>query len=423
MSSETANQLLTRVARRNFWCNIADASFFVFGLTLVSRYTVLPFFVAELSNAPLLLGLIPAIQSVGWLLPQLFTAPLVASLPRRKPFILLMTLFERLPFLAMGIILLVGAAWPAWALLLAFFICYTIHAVSSGLTATAWQDFIGRLISGQRWGIFFGLSNALGGVLGIVGAAIVGVVLAQQPFPQNVGLLALSCFAVMVISFMFLAATIEPPQPTTPRPPLLIYLRGLIPLLRNDHAFRSYLFSRAAIALSFTGHNFITAAALLRFNVPPELLASFTAALLASHAIGDLLLGVLADRWGHKQILEVATVVGIASILLAMLAPEPFWFVIVFVLAGIAQAGYQLSGFTLVLAFSNESNRPTYIGLANTALAPVAGLGPLLIAQIAQSVSYAALFAVCALIGLIGWVILHRAVPAVAPQPAKLSSD
>lgn len=418
MTTDQATQVLTRAARRNFWLNIADASCFIFGLTLVSRYTVLPFFVSELNGAPILLGLIPALQALGWLLPQLFTAPLVASLPRRKPFILLMTLGERIPFLALGLILLAWPGWPAWALLLAFFLCYTVHAFSSGLTATAWQDFIGRLIAGNRWGIFFGLSNALGGLLGVAGAALAGIVLAQQPFPQSVGLLSLGCFAAMVVSFGFLAATVEPPQPTAPRPPLLVYLRGLLPLLRQDQAFRRYLISRAAIALGLTGHSFITAAALARFDVPAAMVGGFTAALLASHALGDLALGALADRWGHKQVLEIATAVGVAALLLALAVPAPVWFFPIFVLVGVSQAGYQLSGFTLVLAFSNPANRPTYIGLANTALAPVAGLGPLLIAAVAQFAGYSALFVVAAVIGLGGLLALHRGVPALARQSA-----
>ena len=88
--------------------------------------------------------------------------------------------------------------------------------------------------------------------------------------------------------------------------------------------------------------------------------------------------GALADRWGHKQVLELATAIGLLALLLAVLAPSAAWFFPIFVLVGTAQAGYQLSGYTMIFSFSTPADRPTYIGVANTALAPMAAFGPLL---------------------------------------------
>jgi len=412
MQQHEAARVLTRSARRNFWMNVGDGATFAFGLSMVSRYTVLPLFVSRINSDPLLLGVLPALFAVGWLLPQLFTAPLVSSLPRRLPYILRVTISERLPFLLFGLVLVLWPHLPAWALLATCFGCYLVHTVSAGLAATAWQDMLARVVPAERWGRLFGITNALGGGLGVLGALVSGWALAQLPFPQNVGLLSLFCFGALIVSFVFLALVVEPAQPTQPRVPMGLYLRGLMPLLRRDAAFRSYLFSRSAIGLALTGHSFITASALLRFSVSDGLVGFFTAALLGSQALAHYLLGALADHWGHKQVLELSTAVGVASLLLAMVAPSPGWYIVVFVLVGISSAGYQLSGYTLAMAFSNEAERPTYIGLANTALAPVGILGPLVVAQLAATLGYPALFATTALVGLGGLIWLHRAVPA-----------
>src|SRR5207249_10539049 len=143
----------------------------------------------------------------------LFMAPLVASLPRRKPFIMMATLGERLPFLVLGLVLLLWPNLPATWLLAIFFALYAAHTLSGGLTMTAWQDFIARLIPGRRWGTFFGLQFGLGGLLGVGGAAVGAAILASQPFPQSVGILALLCFGSMVLSYIAIGLTIEPPQP------------------------------------------------------------------------------------------------------------------------------------------------------------------------------------------------------------------
>lgn len=418
MEFNEAARVLARSARRNFWMNVGDGATFAFGLSMISRYTVLPLFVSKLSSDPLLLGVIPALFSLGWLLPQLFTAPLVSSLPRRLPFVLKVTIGERLPFLIFGLLLVLMPYLPAWMLLVGCFVCYFVHTVCAGIAATAWQDLLARVVPAERWGRLFGMTNAIGGGLGVIGALISGWALVRFPFPQNVGVLSLLCFLALIVSFVFLALVVEPPQPTQPRVPMTLYLRGLLPLLRRDGAFRSYLYSRSAIGLALTGHSFITAAALVRFNVSDALVGIYTAALLASQAVAHYTLGALADRWGHKQVLELSTLVGIASLALAIIAPGPYWYIAVFILVGISSAGYQISGYTLSMAFSNETERPTYIGLANTALAPVGILGPLLVAQLADSFGYSALFAATALIGVWGVVWLHRAVPVPVRQEA-----
>src|SRR6476619_356963 len=124
MQQHETTRVLTRSARRNFWMNVGDGATFAFGLSMVSRYTVLPLFVSRINSDPLLLGVLPALFSLGWLLPQLFTAPLVASLPRRLPFILRVTIGERLPFLLFGLVLILAPHLPAWGLLATCFGCY-----------------------------------------------------------------------------------------------------------------------------------------------------------------------------------------------------------------------------------------------------------------------------------------------------------
>ena len=57
----------------------------------------------------------------------------------------------------------------------------------------------------------------------------------------------------------------------------------------------------------------------------------------------------------------------------------------IFILVGAAQAGYQLSGFTLILSFSTPAERPAYIGVGNTALAPVAVSAAVIVALVSVS--------------------------------------
>ncbi len=60
--------------RWNFGVNVLDISFFNLALNMVSQATILPLLVSQLTTSKLAVGLIPAIFSLGFFLPQLFFA-------------------------------------------------------------------------------------------------------------------------------------------------------------------------------------------------------------------------------------------------------------------------------------------------------------------------------------------------------------
>ena len=402
----------TRTARRNFWLGVADGGMFSFGLSIMSRFTVLPLIVEQLSGERWMQGLIPAIFFTGWLLPALFVTPAITARPRRKPWLMVVGIGERLPYLLLGLLLLFAPSLPDQILLVAFFSLFAISSFAMGLNSIAWQDFIARIVSPQRWGTFLGLNAGFGGTLGVGGALIAGIVLVQWPFPQSIGLLSLCSFACMVVSFFMLSLMRETPQPTAPAQSFQRFLRGLVPLLRSDVAFRRYLVARSAISLGLVGHSFFTAAALERFQPAEAEIALYTAALLGVQALANVGLGALADHWGHKHVLLLSTLIGVVAIILAVVAPVSWWFVPIFALVGASQAGFQLSGFTLVFAFSPPADRPRYIGIANTALAPIAAVSPMLVGWFATITSYDLVFILLALMGTLGAAILHWRVAA-----------
>ena len=82
------------------------AALFGMALGFASFGTILPLFVASMTTSAILIGLVPAIHSVGWQLPQLFTASHVSRLRKYKPHVLMMTIHERVPFLGFAIVAL-----------------------------------------------------------------------------------------------------------------------------------------------------------------------------------------------------------------------------------------------------------------------------------------------------------------------------
>ena len=93
--------------RWNFTVNSLDVAFFLLGLSIISQTTIMPLLVRQLTDSTLAIGLIPAIASIGYLLPQLLIANYAEGLRRKKPFLLIISgIGERGPYLMIGLLVL-----------------------------------------------------------------------------------------------------------------------------------------------------------------------------------------------------------------------------------------------------------------------------------------------------------------------------
>ncbi len=411
--------------RHNFIVNVLDGTFFWAGSSFIASTTILPAYVSRLTDSKLLIGLLSMIGSMGWLLPQLFTSNRVQRLPRKKVWpVRIGLLTERLPVVLLALSVLLLPARPTWALA-ALYLCYTWHVVGAGLVAVAWQAMVGKVIPDDRRGKFFGLTNFLGTATGVAGAAGAGWVLDRYGFPRGY-LWSFSAGAAMILaSWVSLALTREPArEPEGKRLSQQEYFRRLPTVLRGDPNFRRYLVSQVVAALGSMGGGFLTVYAIGRWDLPDGQAGAYTATMLIGQALSNLVFGSLADRVGHKVVLELSTLVGGLGVALAAFAPSPAWFYAVFALAGAQTAGYLLSGLMIALEFCPEPQRPTYIGLNNTVRGVAYGLAPLLGSWIAGTAGYRPLFGVAAVVSIAGLGLLHwwvhepRKVGVPLPMPA-----
>jgi MFS family permease len=382
-------------------------STFWIGLSFISAATILPLYISKLTDSALAIGLVAVIARGSWFLPQIFTANFVERLPRKKPMIVNLGFFtERLP---MWIIVLspVAALWNPTAALLLFFVGYAWHGFGAGFVATSWQDLIARCFPVERRGRFMGTSFFAGSLTGAAGAAISVYLLANQPFPYNFFYSFLIAAAAITISWFFLALTREPVGTASPpRKSNRQFWHDLPKIVRQDENYRRFLISRWLLALSGMGVGFVTVAAVRRWSVADGTAGGYTAAFLIGQMIGNLTLGLLADRFGHKRSLEIGAVTGFLGFAVAWLAPEPGYYLLVFLLLGITEGAVIVSGILVVMEFSPPEKRPTYAGLTNTSVGVISMIGPLIGAWLAMA-GYDWLFAVSAFVSLVALVTLH----------------
>jgi len=406
-----ATLLPRRAYRWNFAVMGLDFSVFLLGLSFVSAYGVMPLFVSHLTSSSLTLGLIPAVRSVCTTLPPILVAPYTERLRRKKPFLLAMTTFERLPYLVLAVAIpLLAGAHPTLLLWL-FFLMVGIATLFGGIGMPAWIDLLARMLPADWRGRFFGLAAALGGLLGVAGAAGAAWLLQRYGWPGGFAL-CFACTAVcLAVSFAFIAAGREPaPEPSARRGPDPGYWRRLPALVRADRNFARYLLATALITAAGMAASFYTVDAQRTLRLSDAAAGAYAIVLLAASTIGNLLWGFVGDRYGHKRVVEGGALCTGLAALLALATRGSVAGVLayaaVFALVGLATSGIGLAGLTFVVDFAPAEQRPTYIGLVNLAGAPFSFVAPLAGGVIADRAGYPAVFALTAGLALAGALIV-----------------
>ena len=396
-----------RDLKHNIICNLADGGIFGLAVGLASYSTVIPLFVATMTDSAVLIGLIPAIHNMGWQLPQLLVAKRINKMGRVKPHVLFMTIQERIPILALAIVGLLLPVIGSTAGLIATFAILIWQGLGAGFTANPWQIMISRIIPGHVRATFFGGQSAAANLLASLGAVLAGVALKRLAPPWDFASCFFTAAALYVISWFFLNQTREPDRPLEPDPdPIRPLWHDVVTIIRSDHAFRNFLISRFISQFGMMAFAFYTVYAVKKLGMDTVAVGVMTSILMITQVAANPLLGRIADKWSRKWVLVAGSVASVLSAILALLIKEPNLFAFVFILNGIGATAFWTIGLAFSLEFGNEKLRPTYIGMANTLIAPSTILAPLLGGLLADAFGYSVTFFVSTIFGLIAVITL-----------------
>jgi MFS family permease len=166
------------------------------------------------------------------------------------------------------------------------------------------------------------------------------------------------------------------------------------------------------------GFVFYIVYALRRFDMDEVTAGYFTATLTIAQTVANAGMGWMGDRVGHRLMLIVGAASALLSSLLAWFAPSLVWLFPVFALAGFANVSIWMSGMTMTVDFSDEKERPFYIGLAQTLTAPATILAPLIGGWIADTQGFASTFGWSTILSIVMMTILIFLVKdRVSPPP------
>lgn len=372
--------------RWNFAVIVGDASSFITGLAFASPVVVLPLFVERLTGSTVLVGLMTAMQMAGWFLPQLLTASLVEHQPRKKPFMLKVCIIGRTPLILVPLALLALPDRPE-AILAIFLSANLLFYLTDGMTGVPWTDIGAKTIPPLLRGRFFGSMQVVGGSLSVGAGLVVRQILGNPrfPYPRDYALLFFVEFALLMVSFGFLALIREPLRPVRPR------RRGVRRLLRAAPALlraKPQLIHMAVVgALSQMGMiavPFYAIYAKVGLGAPLEMAGVFVSAQMAGGIASSVVWALLSDKRGSRRVIQGTALCSLAVPLYALLAPAflrgygastvGYAYAATFFLMGAIINGAWIGYTNFVLDTVGDEERPSYLGLLNTLSAPLIAL-------------------------------------------------
>lgn len=390
----------------------------------LNQSIVLPAFLSQLGASTTIVGLVLALISLAWSLPQFVGGNIVGRFKHKKPVALTMALGGRLFIPAFVMLLALTGGQPPTLIFIALCTALMIFLGGDGFATIAWLDMLTRAFPARKRGSYIAAWQAISS-LGIMGVSVVvGIVLADNgpQFPQNYVIL----FGLGVILFFMSAlgtlSIREPPVaagvPQTTNIPWRDFGAHLLQIWRTDSRLRKLAAARVIFSFAMMAFSFFVLFATEKLHLPEEILGSFITAQTVGTMIAGLALGRVADRYGPQRAVQIgALIVATAPILGLVMALHSGWsmavlvaiYVWIYICNGLANNILFLGFGNYLLDIAPAGQRTIYIGVVN-AINSIGVLAPF-VAGLLAATSYTNLFLVTLAFCLVALVMVFRLPP------------
>jgi MFS family permease len=394
---------------RNYALGILNGWLVAAGDGFMNGSVVLTSFAAALGAPNAVIGLLPAIQMSGWMVPQLYVGSRIKHLPRKLGVYRAAALTRTLSYVWMAAASALLAPWPA-VLLAAFILGMVVNSLASGVAGLPFMEVVAKVVPPKDRPAFFGTRAMIGGLLGLLAGFVVrGVLGSDLPFPYGYTVLFSIGLVLYTTGYGVFGSVDEPPDEPQEPSRFRDELRALPGAVRADRHFAALLTLRVGVALAAFSDPFFTAYAQRGLGLPRETIGYFLVTIGVVGPLSNFVWSRVNARFGSRRAIRVALAFAAsAPAAAALMPPDPgLLYLTVFALTAVGISGLSLGLTNHLLALAPAATRSRYIGTTNTVVG-LASFAPVLGGQLADLVGYRPLFAAGAVMYLGCWLLAAR---------------
>lgn len=389
----------------NFFSLVFDSAIYTFSVSTLSKETIIPYFVDQLTDRSWIIGLVSAIFYLGFYLPQLIGAFLVHAKRTKKKFVLQVAIAERVGILLIALVAQAYGLLTAQTTLILFLFAYMIFSITNGMISPGYSDFISKSIIRSR-GLFFGFMNGLGGLIGFGASLLSRYLLDTYAFPTNIRTLFWIGLGASVISPIIIANLKEVPYPVEPqKEDLKGFIRSIPEHVRQQPDFIRFMISRGVLSLGILGNAFYALYGRQVFNQTAGSLAIFTMIILFTQSLIGFVWGWIGDQYGYKKIYVIVSLLVVLQGVFALWASALWMIYVIAFCIGSVYAAFRICDSNMIFEIAPSDKTSRFVGITNTFVAPVMALAPLLGGGLVDLFSHQVMFITVIGVGILSTIL------------------
>lgn len=402
------------ILRRNFRLGVISGVAFELYKVILNTPLVMTWFLSELTESNLVIGLLIPIDYGGWYFLQFLLSNYVGRQRRVLP-IYRRTAIIRIT--ALGLLALAAFVLSDRLVLLVVFLAlFSVYALATGVAGLPFLVVVLKTVPPRRRGMYFGWRRFLGGLLGLAAGGLIAWVLSPQfplSFPDNYAVLFTLGFIVVAIYVASFCRIEEPAAEAKPgRLGIIQQFKRALSLAKSDRDYARYLAIRMLIAVTGFATPFYTVFARRHLDAAEDLVGIYLIAMSLSALIANLACGAIGDRYGNRRLVRVMAMLSVVPPLLAIWLPRlpsegisnAVVFTLVFVFYGLQTSADVIGSGNFVMELAPAAERAIYIGFANGVAGLVFFMSPVAGAMV-DRFGFLPLFVFAAACAIIAWYL------------------
>ncbi|MCK5801691.1 MAG: MFS transporter [Lentisphaeria bacterium] len=308
--SENQSQGMQTNLRWNYTVHVIEGGFFMGGIAIVNATTVLPAALQQFGGPAWLIALAPVMMGAGTQFAPMFTAHWIDRLRRYMPMLMVTGVFQRLPYLLVGILLLLSAGSAEGLRIAAVALTPLVSGLFCGISLAAWQQLVANTVPVHRRSSLFASRYMIGTFMGLFAGMLVKSTLRAHPGAGGYARLHLMAFGVLSLSYMIFAMLRE--TPVAPRPAheprhdLIDNWRSLPGLLRAHPPLARYMVLCVTLSAVYIIAPFLALHIRSALGKPAEYVGVLLVVQMVGGMVGNLTGGWLGDKFGGRRVLLLA---------------------------------------------------------------------------------------------------------------------
>jgi MFS family permease len=345
--------------------NILHGFFLAIGTTIAEPSTILPLIVNYFGGSSILVGLFAALLRGGAIIVQMFAAFKAQSYPLMRPYLRRVFLARFLAWFFIGVaIISFGKSSPNLTLFCIGAGLF-IFSFSAGFGAIYFKDIMAKIFTHKFRGKTMAYRQFFTAFGGLISGTVAAIILEAYEPPLSFGYLFIISSFLMGFGYLAMGSVDEPVKQNVSKREKTFgsFLKNSIALLKSDKDLQvqitTFLFAYAyLISLPF-----IILDAKESIHLTGTAVGILITAQMVGAMVSNFLWGKLSSSGHNRLTANIALLLHICAILLALSATSLNAYIAIFFLVGAATDGNRIASGNLILIVAPEQKRPVYVAL------------------------------------------------------------